>query len=427
MGKSNLKPVLAFLLIAIAGIIVYSCRKSEGPPDPNATITVERKLVISALNSFVRDSIGQFSVAITSPSGTVNQVATGNTYVVKDPVAGDYTIVVSKTGYNTASPEVITVTLPTDPKASMTINVTSLLVKLAAPVAVTGTTGAVIAVKTNSEVPTSAPVANATVAPGTVFTLADGTKPATVNITATNIPTEASTAPITNTGGGQQASVTSNSELVNSSVPLQQLDLQPSGLVLSVPMMIDMYIGNDYPSDMSLAEKIAAQDGLTLNYVRTDGTVEVVSPDHFSADRNTVYYKISHFSRWTRLNKYSRVTKATPFITYETQSKTSDCGGNISGSYLFYRLYLSSTRIGWWLGLRSDLHLYYSLIHPLGIIQSPTGFYVKADVTATIENWVLTITVPGFPRTYNIQIPTNITFKQAFIPCHNQGGHNQGG
>ncbi|MCK9411664.1 MAG: hypothetical protein M0Q53_05130 [Prolixibacteraceae bacterium] len=427
MKKSNLKLFLAFLVVAIAGIIVYSCRKSEGPPDPNANITVERKLVISALNSFARDSIGQFSVAITSPSGTGNQVATGNTYVVKDPVAGDYTIIVSKTGYNTASPEVITVTLPSDPKVSMTINVTSLLVKLATPVAVTGTTGAVIAVKTNSEVPTSAPVANATVAPGTVFTLADGTKPATVNMTVTNIPTEASTAPVSNTGGGQQATITSNPELVNSSVPLQQLDLQPSGLVLSVPMMIDMYIGDDYPSDMTLAEKIATQDGLTLNYVRSDGTVEVVSPDHFSADRNTVYYKISHFSRWTRLNKYARVAKANPFITYETQSKTSDCGGFISGSFIFSRTYLSSTRIGWWLGLRSNLHLYYGFIYPIGIIRSPTGYYVQGDATVAIENWVVSVTTPGFGRTYSVQIPTNITFKQAFIPCHNQGGHNQGG
>jgi hypothetical protein len=429
MKKSNLKLFLAILMVSIAGIIIYSCRKSEGPPDPNASITVERKLVISALGSFAKDSIGQFSATITSPSGTVNQVATGNTIVIKDPVAGNYTIVVTKTGYNTSAPEVVNITVPADPKASMTINVPILLVKLATPVAVTGTTGAVIAVKVNSEVPTSAPVANATVSPGTVFTLADGTKPATVSITATNIPSEASTAPVTNTGGGNQVTLTSSTEVVNNSIPMQQLDLQPTGLVLSVPMIIDMYIGDDYPSSMSLAEKTARQGGLTLNYVRSDGTVEEVSPDHFSADRNTVFYKISHFSRWTHLNRYAKMTKASTFYTYETQSKSSDCGSFLSGVFQVVRIYSKSTRLPWLITRKDNADLVYaSRLFNLPSIYAPTGYYFKFDGIFKIENWVLTDSTPGFGQIYNIQVPTYLSSSLFnFIPCHNQGGHNQGG
>ncbi|MCK9639537.1 MAG: hypothetical protein M0R39_06460 [Prolixibacteraceae bacterium] len=425
MGKSNLKLSLALLLVAIAGIVVYSCRKSEGPPDPNASITVERKLVISALNSFARDSIGQFSVAITSPGGTINQVATGNTIVVKDPVSGDYTIVVSKVGYNTSAPQVVTFTIPTDSKASVVFDVNFLLVKLATPVAVTGTAGAVIAVKENSELPTSAPVANATITPGTVFTLADGTKPATVSITATNIPTEASTAPITTVGGEQVSELTGSPELVNNSVPLQELDLQPSGLVSSIPMMIDMYIGDDYPDDMSLDEKIASQSGLTLNYVRSDGTVEEVSPDHFSADRNTVYYKISHFSRWRRLNKHVKMSRASPFHTFETISKTSNCGGVVAGWIISSRTYLRSSKIAYLLsGGRKTRSLKYRSQAYIGLIESPTGYYVKADAVFRIENWILKSSVPGYIATYNVQVPVYpVAVNQTFIPCHNQGGN----
>ncbi len=103
MKKSNLKLVFVFLLATVLGVAFYSCRKSVGPPDPNASIVVDRKLVISALNAIAGDSISQFSVAITSPSGTTNQVATGNTVVIKDPVGGSYSIVVTKTGYADAA------------------------------------------------------------------------------------------------------------------------------------------------------------------------------------------------------------------------------------------------------------------------------------------------------------------------------------
>lgn len=428
MGKSNLKPVLVFLLVSIAGIIVYSCRKSEGPPDPNASITVERKLVISALNSFARDSIGQFSATITSPSGTVNQIATGNTIVIKDPVAGNYIIVVTKTGYNTSAPEVVNVTLPADPKASMTLVVPIFLVKLATPVAVTGTTGAVISVKTNSEVPTSAPVANATVTPGTVFTLADGTKPAMVSITATNIPTEASTAPVTNTGGGNQVVLSGSSEVVNNSVPLHQLDLQPTGLVLSIPMIIDMYIGDDYPSDMSLAEKTARQVGLTLNYVRKDGTIEEVSPDHFSADRNTVYYKISHFSTWIQLNKFAKMTMASIFYTNETQNHYSGCASSYHAIFQLVKTYSKSTRLPWLITRKSGVDLVYGTFPFTLDFPVLTGYYFSMDVTFRVENWILTDSTPGYSQTFNIQIPIQLSsVLTKFIPCHNQGGHNQGG
>ena len=97
--KSNLKVVLLFFALVIAGAAIYSCKKSTVTPDPNLSIVVSRQIVVSAINPFTNDSIGQFTVAITTPNATINQTATGNTYVIKDPVAGNYSIVVSKTGY----------------------------------------------------------------------------------------------------------------------------------------------------------------------------------------------------------------------------------------------------------------------------------------------------------------------------------------
>jgi len=423
MGKSNLKLILALLLVTVAGIVVYSCRKSEGPPDPNATITVERKLVISALNTFTPDSIGQFSAAITSPSGTTNQVATGNTIVIKDPVAGNYSVVVSKTGYATSEAKNFTVTLPTDPKSNSFVDVTVLLSKVAPAITVSGTTGAVIAVTANSEVPTSNPVANATVAPGTVFTLADGTKPASVAISVTNIPVNTDVAPTTSIGGVATTVVSTGVEIINNQIPSQKIDLQPSGLVLSQPMIIDVYIGKDYPATMSVAEKTARQNGLTMNYVRKDGTVEVVTPDHFSADRNTVYYKITHFSQWNQSNKYVtfKPSLLKALTTSDPVTETGKCGSSfilIAQTSFMYENPVSYLLTG------SAQRVKYSSGSPFVIYLGSPGFSVSATYYSDVETFDLDDSTPGFEFKAFVRLPkATFHIDAKYVPCHNQGGN----
>ena len=432
MKKSNLKLVLALLLVAIAGIIVYSCRKSEGPPDPNATMTVERKLVISALNSFANDSIGQFSVAITAPSGTINQVATGNTVVIKDPVAGAYVIVVSKTGYTTSSAQTVNITLPADAKTSMTVKVSVGLNKTAAAVAITSAAGGTIAVKSNSEVASSATVANVTVPAATVFTLADGTKPASVNISVTNVPVMSQLAPVMNIGGVEQVLV-NNVEVIKDQMPIKNLDLQPEGMSFDKPMIIDVYIGDQYPDDMPLDVKTAEQDGLTMNYVRKDGTVEVVTPDHFSADRNTVYYKITHFSNWHLMNRFWRLTSVNVTLS-EVKTQVGECGGPLGGTFTYevrYKRIGGDPFLPWLLTGSKRGDAVYSISLPYSVL-GQTGFYIQATWQCTLLNYTLSYTGPSpYWKSYGtrgivIPILTSMPTIQ-FIPCHNQGGHNQGG
>ncbi|MCX6219418.1 MAG: hypothetical protein NTZ69_00325 [Bacteroidia bacterium] len=431
MKKSNLKLVLALLLVTIAGIIVYSCRKSEGPPDPNASIPVQRLLVISALNSFTNDSIGQFSVAITAPSGTINQVATGNTVVIKDPVSGTYVIVVSKTGYNTATAKTINIALPSDAKSSMIVQTSVGLTKVAPAVVITAATGGAIPVKANSEVTTSATIATVTVAPATVFTLADGSKPATVSITSTNVPVNTQLAPMLNIGGVTEVQV-SAIEVIKDQIPVKTLDLQPEGMTFDKPMVIDMYIGDLYPSDMPIAIKTLKQDGLTLNYVRKDGTVEVILPDHFSADRNTVYYKITHFSKWNLLDNWLSI-RLINTTKSAVQSQSGACGGPLGGTFEYitrYRMNDPSDPYRPWLLTARWADAVYSVKENFSF-PGQTGFYVVATWQCTLENWELTDRCPGFWQQWRIRsivIPQKGEMpKLQYVPCHNQGGHNQGG
>jgi hypothetical protein len=427
MGKSNLKLSLALLLVAIAGIVVYSCRKSEGPPDPNASIPVNRNVVISAIGAFANDSIGQFNVAITSPSGNVNQVATGNTFVIKDPVAGNYAVAISKTGYAPVDSRTFSVTLPTDPKASFSISVSFLLTKVAASVTVTGSTGATIAVKANSEVTSSSPVANVTVDPGTVFTLADGTKPAAVPISVTNIPVNTDVAPTEIIGGVPTTSVATGVEIINNQIPTQKLDLQPSGLVLSQPMTIEVFIGNDYPAIMPVAEKIARQNGLTMNYVRKDGTVEVVSPDHFSADRNYVYYKITHFSQWSQLNKFVTIQPSLSKAQILTPEKTEngECGLVLKVNPFYGYNYSYPVTF---LLTGNNKSVSYTVYAAVVRANPGAGYYASATYSFDAETYDLKDSTPGYQTTYLIRVPkSNLNLVIRFIPCHNQGGHNQGG
>jgi hypothetical protein len=417
MKKSNLKILSLLMLVAIVVATVFSCKKTSFPPDPNDSVVVKREIVVSALDAFTKDSLTQFSVTIVSPSATTTQTSTGKTFVVKDPVAGNYKITISKTGYG--EPEIIdlAITLPTDPKASLSVPASALLTKAAPAVAVTGTTGGVIAVKANSEAPTSAPVAAVTIAPNTVFTLADGTKPATVSMSVTNLPVNTTVAPVVSVGGVNTVVVSSGVEIVNNQIPSQKLDLQPSGLVLSQPLTIDMYIGDNYPATMSLAEKTARQAGLTLNYVRKDGTVEVVSPDHFSADRNTVYYKISHFSEWVQTNKNVTLTKKKALGTYSPISVSGNCG--MSFSYNFESLEVQTIEISYLLtNFRSNRVAHRSYVP--SFLGFRTGFIASFIGINTYETWDLIDSTPIFGRTYTFRIPYPVwSIQTNYVVCHN--------
>jgi hypothetical protein len=121
MRNLSLKVACTLVFCGIALMAIYSCKKSPVPPDPNLDVPVTRQLVISALNAFSTDSIGQFSVAITTPTTTLNQVATGNTVVISNLVSGTYVITISKTGYVTSNPSTVNVVVPADAKTSMIV------------------------------------------------------------------------------------------------------------------------------------------------------------------------------------------------------------------------------------------------------------------------------------------------------------------
>jgi len=425
MKKSNLKLILIFLLVATVGATFNSCRKSVGPPDPNLSITVQRQIVISALNSFTNDSIGQFSAAITTPAGaTTTLVAAGNTVVVSDPVAGAYVVVVSKTGYNTSTAKTLNVALPTDAKSSFILKTSVGLSKVAAAVAVTSAAGATIAVKSNSEVATSSVIADVTVAPATVFTLADGTKPTTVNISVTNVPVNTQLAPVLNVGGVNQVQV-SSIDVIKDQIPVKTLDLQPEGMTFDKPMIIDMYIGDMYPSDMPVAIKTLKQDGLTLNYVKKDGTVEVLTPDHFSADRNTVYYKITHFSKWNLLDSWLSI-KLTGTTKSAIQSQSGACGAPLGGTFTYtttYKMNDPADPYRPWLLTSRWADAVYSVKENYSFA-AQTGFIAVATWQCTLENWTLTDTCPGYWQTWrtrSIVIPVQGEKPQLqYVACHQQ-------
>ncbi|MCX6219810.1 MAG: hypothetical protein NTZ69_02335, partial [Bacteroidia bacterium] len=274
----------------------------------------------------------------------------------------------------------------------------------------------------NSEVATSAPVANATVAPGTVFTLADGTKPASVAISVTNIPVNTAVAPTANIGGVPTTVVSTRVEIINNQIPSKKLDLQPSGLVLSQPMIVDVYIGKDYPATMSVAEKTARQNGLTMNYVRKDGTVEVVTPDHFSADRNTVYYKITHFSQWSQSNKFVTIkpSLSKALTTSSPVTKLGECGSNLVFTPFFkvgfvnpISFLLTGSAQAVTFGATGDLRVY---------LGSP-GFFVSATYYYDIETFDLNDATPGFEFDTLIGLPTaTVHLNAEYLSCHNQGG-----
>ena len=426
MKNLSLNVARTLILCAIVLMAIHSCKKSPVPPDPNLDVPVTRQLVISALNAFSTDSIGQFSVSVTTPTTTINQVATGNTVVIKDIVSGTYVVTISKTGYVTSNPSTVNVVVPTDAKTSLIVNESVGLTKSAPAVVVTSATGGVVTTKSNTDVASSAVVANTTVAPATVFTLADGTKPASVSISVSNVPVNTQIVPLMNVGGVNEVQVT-GIDITKNQIPVKTLDLQPEGMTFDKPMIIDMYIGDMYPPNLPLADKIAKQNGLTLNYVRKDGTVEVLTPDHFSTDRNTVYYKVTHFSKWNLLDNWLTIQYVNTTVS-PVQSKSGPCGFGLAGNFNYTVRYSpnnSADPYCAWLLTSRWADAVYNVTESYSFV-AKAGYYVQASWQCNVQNYVMTDNCPGYWQqwhTRNIAIPEEgQQVKLTYVVCHNQGG-----
>jgi hypothetical protein len=320
----------------------------------------------------------------------------------------------------------VNVVVPTDAKTSMIVKESIGLTKAAPAVVVAAATGGVITTKSNTDVASSAVVANTTVAPATVFTLADGTKPATVSISVSNVPVNTQIVPLMNVGGVNEIQV-KGVEVVKDQIPVKTLDLQPEGMTFDKPMVIDMYIGDLYPPTMSLADKTAKQTGLTLNYVRKDGTVEVLTPDHFSADRNTVYYKVTHFSKWSLLDNYLSIKYINTTLAPK-KTQVGKCGFAFAGNFTQTTRYVygaAGDPYGPWLLTGRFADAVFTVNQSFSF-PARAGYYIEASWECNMENWVMTDTCPGYWqqwRTRNITIPVEgQQVKLVYVVCHNQGG-----
>lgn len=417
MKNSNFKIML--VLVALMSTTLFFCKKDDTPADPNEGIVVKREIVVSALNAFTQDSISSFDVKITTPTTTISKTSTGNTLAVTDLVAGTYKIIVSKSGFTTSEEQEITVVLPTDPKVALILPSRVLLTKTATPVVVTGATGGTITVKEDAGTSSSAPVAAAEVQPGTTFTLADGSKPASVSISVTNIPVNTAVAPVESVNGVSTLVVPDGIEVIDNKIPSTKLNLQPEGLVLSQPMIVSVDLTNKYPTTMSLAEKTARQAGLTMNYERKDGTFETITPDHFSADRNTVYYKISHFSQWSESNSNVTFVKEKRAGLSPLQNAVGACGAAFDHTFE-YSFIISDIRIIYPLfGATASQQVAMTVDER---IKNPlsSGFYSSVNWQCAYETYILTDSTPGYSITATVIVPLYGVSTKEYVACHQQ-------
>ena len=419
MKKFNLKQFAVLAVIVAAVVIIGSCRKNSGstdliivpPPVPGI-----RALTFSALNSSTQDSLTGYSLHIKSPSGTSDQNVAGTSYTIKNPEAGVYTFTATLNGFIAATRDVIVV-LPTKETASLLLNASVLLTKSAPSVAITAAMGGVVTVKEDVEQPAAPVIASVSVPANTVFTLADGSKPATVNISVTNLPTAAAAAPV-EIVNGQQETALKEMDIVNNGLAVKKLDLQPQGLTFSKPMVISMYIGDMYPG-MTVAEKTADQTGLVFDYKRQDGTVETVNPDHFSLNRDTIFFQISHFSDWQLSISYLKLVSTETWSPLQTV--TSDCGAGIpSFSYSTSFQYTNSL---FSLVLRLLVMNGYLLTTYVDNVNIPAvpGYTVTATWQTKLNKIDVTNTKNGQQVTFYLFKKESKTDKTYNI-CHNQGG-----
>lgn len=413
---------LAVLVVAIG--ILGSCRKNSGTTDlviVPPVVPGVRQLSVSVLNSLNNDSLTGYTLSLKTPTAEINMTVAGKRFVVANPVAGAYTITASLNGFVTNT-KTFSVVLPTQITASLYVDESIFLTKTAPVVVVTTTASATVTVKEDAEVPASLVVAVVSIPAGTVFTMPDNSKPVSVNVSVTNIPTPVSEIPTVIVAGVAEKQAAPVQVVIGDKLPMKVLDLQPEGLTFDKPMVIELSIGDCYPKSMTVAEKTAKQTDLTLNYIRKDKTVEKVVPDHFSADRNTVYFKITHFSEWFMTNNNVTVTEVGNSLS-PLQEKTAGCGVPLSGTfeYILRIKYLdpADPYLPWLLS-GSEVDLVYTVTESFTVDALP-GYSTKATWQCDMITYRVVDKTPG-GRSRDVSVPQ--TGRQVVVEriiCHNQG------
>jgi hypothetical protein len=427
MKKSIFKQLAVLVVLAAVVASIGSCRKNSGNTDlviVPPKLPGLRQLVVSVLNSSTQDSLTGYTLHIKSPSGESDQSVTGTRYVIKNPEVGTYTLTATLSGFVSQS-QSVKVAAIADETIGYTLQAGFFLTKSAPVVAVTTTSGGTVTVKEDVEQPSSPVVATVNIPANIVYTMPDGSKPATVNISVTNVPVAAETAPVEVVNGVSEVQMTKVDLVAGDKIPLKTLDLQPEGLTFSKPMMVDMNIADLYPPQMSVAEKTKRQAGLVLSYVHQDGTVEKVVPDHFSADRNTAYFNITHFSKWIIVNEHVKL-KYVSSSDSPLQVKTAGCGEALSGFFEYESRYkFLDPAYPWlsWVITRGTNDLVYGIMEDYSKSAIP-GYSQTATWKCTLEKWQVIDMDDTMSSNHYVIIPTNGILDFSTSLCHNQGGVN---
>ncbi len=418
-------PKIMITIVVFAIAIVFSCRKNT---DDGAAIIEQankpgvRELIISALNPGIQDTLAGFNLSITMPNRKLDTMVTGKRLVIKNLVAGKYNGCVTKTGYICDSISVVVV-LPSKSNVSLFLSQTALLPKAANPVVVSTSVGSSIPVSTSADVPSSPVVATVTVPAGIVVTMPDGSKPTTISLSATNLPTENQITPV-NMVNGVPTVEAQPLGVSNGQIVLKTIDLQPEGITFNIPMIVELNISDMYPASMDATFKAARQNALTLNYIRKDGTIEKISPDHFSADRGIAYFKITHFSEWNLVNSNLTMTKVTTGFAAE-KNVISDCGKGLTGSFtntIHYPYGTGSDPYLPWLitSIAADVNYTVTANYDIPPV---SGKQVTAHWSCIIETWELKDSTPGGVPKRTLLIPAaGSSVTATYADCHNQGG-----
>ena len=306
----------------------------------------------------------------------------------------------------------------------MVLSQSVLLAKAADPVTITTTLGGSVPVNANADVSSSEVVASIAIPAGVVFTLPDGTKPASVSLSATNVPTQADLLKPEIVNGVAEVHPTSV-QVVSGQIPLKTLDLQPEGLTFDKPMEVELKIGDMFPASMPAAYKKKKLDNLTLNYVHKDGTIEKVSPDHFSSDKSTVYFKINHFSTWNLAdNGVTMILESTNSLD-PAQTFTGACGAAVSKVFSYTVTYAYGTGANQsylpWMLTNTESDVVYTVSETFNHAAA-AGLMIEAIWACQIQTWKLTDSSTGDVYTVKIPIAGNsASFTTA--DCHNQGGN----
>jgi hypothetical protein len=419
MKTSLFKQLAALLAVVAAVAIVISCRKNSGSTDLIITppkVPGVRQLTVAVLSSASQDTLSGYSLHIVSPSGATDKTVSGNRYVISNPEAGTYTFTASLNGYIAGS-QSLTVILPADETASLILSTPVFLTKSAPAVAIQAASGGTVAVKQSVEQASAPVVATVTVPPAVSFTLPNGTKPATVDIAVTNIPSVGQTAPSVTVGGEEQVAL-KQVEIVNNGLAVKKMDLQPEGLTFDKPMNISMYIGDIFQG-YTVSEKTTLQQGMRFDYVKTDGSVESVLPDKFSTNRDTIYFNINHFSQWTLVFAGYKFTQA--HVWSPTQTKTSGCGEGLPPfSYTVPNLTTDPYFALLLRLLRIEGKLMNTYVDPYSAVPGIPGY----SITGSWKTELNKVTISKGSTTYlTIYLFLgNSTLDKNFGICHNQGG-----